>query len=134
MRRSLRRTAAALVMLPLLLLAGVAQASVRYHCRMDGQTRSTCCCGEPERQTPHSAPTIQRTSCCDTEVRANIASAPATQSPDTRDGAVAATLPVESPTIVVTPPLPLHVRIASHEIEARPPRIAIVLLKSSLLI
>ncbi len=134
MRRRLRSTVAALVMLPMLLLAGVAQASVLYRCRMDGQTRKTCCCDEAKQQLPPSGPTIRRSSCCDTEVRTHVASAPATQNGETRAAAVAATLPVEAPFVVVTPPLARYIRVARRDLEPPPPRIAIVLLKSSFLI
>src|SRR6185436_2257294 len=54
MPRGLRRRMAVLVMLPVLLLAGIAQASVLYRCGMDGQLRKSCCCGPGQAQSLRS--------------------------------------------------------------------------------
>ena len=121
-------------MLPVLLLAGVAQASILYRCQMDGQTRTTCCCGEATKPAADAGPTVARTSCCDAEVRTHLSPAPATQSADARETALAASQPVETPRVVVTPPLSRHIRVTRRALEPPPPRIAIVLVKSSFLI
>lgn len=58
-----RRFAAALL-LPLVIVAGVASSSEQLRCRMDGVVRSVCCCAH-DAASP-TTPTFQRAGCCDT--------------------------------------------------------------------
>jgi hypothetical protein len=56
-----------LVPLVLALLAAVPQAAFAgqwYRCRYTGETRSSCCCGEPSEQDERT-PTVARADCCD---------------------------------------------------------------------
>lgn len=61
----IRRVAAASI-IPLLLVAGVANAAALYRCRMDGTVRRSCCCPPDEDQV--QGPTMSQQNCCDVQM------------------------------------------------------------------
>ena len=136
MQQRWRRRMAVLVMLPVLLLAGVAQASVHYLCAMDGQVRKLCCCETSPAQISRAGEgvaQISRGPCCDTESRSHEGLAPATSTPESRDAVLAAAAPIDLPVLVAPPTrrLNLDVRRALAPPDGRP---SLLLQKSSLLI
>jgi hypothetical protein len=78
-----RRIAAA-VLVPLLLMAGVASAAARYRCRMDGTVRRNCCCPDEDTKADQAAPdqgqTFAPQGCCAME-RLPREQAPASTAP-----------------------------------------------------
>jgi hypothetical protein len=108
-----RRQIAAFLMLPILLLAGMAQAGVLFRCRMDGEARKTCCCPKRAAEQPEM-PTLSRGYCCDTEATARAEQPPAVQSAEERAAIAAIATPFDAPIVLVVPPEPLR----------RPPAVA----------
>ena len=136
MRQLVRRRAAALTILPILLLAGVAQASLLYRCTMmDGPAREACCCGEELRESdsdPPSMPLISSTSCCDTESRSYTGLDPATSS-ERSHGALLGAAPIVEPVLVIAAPSPARL-VPACALAPPHPRPPIVLQKMSLLL
>jgi hypothetical protein len=103
-----RRRLAAAVILPLMLLASVAQAGVLYRCRVDGKTRHACCCPakhQAERPAP-IGPAARRAPCCDTAAGASVSLDPVVTAPDASDlTALVSAAVVVSPIVLPAPPV-----------------------------
>jgi hypothetical protein len=61
----IRRVAAA-ALVPLLLVASVANAAALYRCRMDGTVRRSCCC--PPDDSEAVTQTVSQANCCDVQM------------------------------------------------------------------
>ena len=127
-----RRIVLAALLAPLAMVIGLRSAWALYSCRIDGITRSECCCQGKHR--PRHAPSPQShvaaASCCDVTIQA------ATKAPDVRD---ADRSDVRAPVAVAAPapeiPAP---RFAVRAVEidrrfARPPPVATYLVKQAFL-
>jgi len=79
----------ALLLVPLLLLAGIGRVQAFYLCAFDAIARTSCCC--PKADEPDTAARVEAACCCSIEERG--AAAPVARSTE-RDTAAAAEMPL----------------------------------------
>jgi hypothetical protein len=121
--RSARRITA-WVTLPILLVAGIAQASVLYRCRMDGRTtRRSCCCGAAARERAPAHPTLSRASCCDTRVSVHTGLAAATARNDSQPSACTGPAALPTPAATAPPMVAALLKRATAPPRERPPHL-----------
>jgi hypothetical protein len=126
-----RRIAAA-VLVPLLLVAGVANAAALYRCRMDGMTRQSCCCPTDEQPAAASQEqTVSNQNCCAVQV-APRQQTPTSTAPRTTDASASfGAVVVPSVFLALVRPSVLRLAKTARAPGLGPPLIAI---KSSRLI
>jgi hypothetical protein len=131
-QRRWHERAAALAILPILLVSGAVQAGLLYRCRMGGETRNACCCSalqDAPAESPRQ-PLISRAACCDTEAWSHVGAAPATRQSERNDGALACAAALAAPVaLAAAPPSSRLVPAHAHAPPHRPP---LVLQKMSL--